>query len=174
MTGIIIYFFVMDWKMGPPKEIVYATGMKWGDIHIIQSFPNTTRGYKLQLLATYRLACLTASGASYWRYSQTVTLLFQFSFRVDGHAYRRTFGKRRRAISVVIVIIAICDMPRQEFSLCEHMYIHNTYFVISVILLLFVQSFPIIIRGYTAGWLAEHHTDTAPKQSLCYFSSDSE
>ena len=28
------------------------------------------------------------------------------------------------AVSVVIVIIAICDMPRQEFSLCEHVYIH--------------------------------------------------
>ena len=26
------------------------------------------------------------------------------------------------ALSVVIVIIAICDMPRQEFSLCEHVY----------------------------------------------------
>ena len=25
------------------------------------------------------------------------------------------------------MIIAICDMPRQEFSLCEHVYIHNTY-----------------------------------------------
>ena len=31
------------------------------------------------------------------------------------------------AVSVVIVIIVICDMPRQEFSLCEHVYIHNTY-----------------------------------------------
>ena len=30
------------------------------------------------------------------------------------------------AVSVVIVIIAICDMPRQEFSLCKHVYIHNT------------------------------------------------
>ena len=30
------------------------------------------------------------------------------------------------ALSVVIVIIAICDMPRQEFSLCERVYIHNT------------------------------------------------
>ena len=29
------------------------------------------------------------------------------------------------AVSVVIVIIAICDMPRQEFSLCERVYIHN-------------------------------------------------
>ena len=31
------------------------------------------------------------------------------------------------AVSVMIVIIAICDMPRQEFSLCELVYIHNTY-----------------------------------------------
>ena len=31
------------------------------------------------------------------------------------------------AVIVVIVIIAICDMPRQEFSLCERVYIHNTY-----------------------------------------------
>ena len=30
-------------------------------------------------------------------------------------------------VSVVIVIIAICDMPRPEFSLCEGVYIHNTY-----------------------------------------------
>ena len=32
-----------------------------------------------------------------------------------------------RYCSVVIVIIVICDMPRQEFSLCERMYIQNTY-----------------------------------------------
>ena len=25
------------------------------------------------------------------------------------------------------MIIVICDMPRQEFSLCERVYIHNTY-----------------------------------------------
>ena len=31
------------------------------------------------------------------------------------------------AVSAVIVIIAICDMPRQEFSLCERVYIHKTY-----------------------------------------------
>ena len=31
------------------------------------------------------------------------------------------------AVSVIIVIIAICNMPRQEFSLCECVYIHNTY-----------------------------------------------
>ena len=31
------------------------------------------------------------------------------------------------AVSVVIVIIAICNMPRQEFALCERVYIHNTY-----------------------------------------------
>ena len=34
------------------------------------------------------------------------------------------------AVSVVIVIIAIRDMPRQElFSLCERVYIHNTYYM---------------------------------------------
>ena len=33
------------------------------------------------------------------------------------------------AVSVVIVIIAISDMPRQEFSLCVRMYIHNTYYM---------------------------------------------
>ena len=33
------------------------------------------------------------------------------------------------ALSVIIVIIAICDMPRQEFSLREHVYIHNTYYM---------------------------------------------
>ena len=31
------------------------------------------------------------------------------------------------AVSVVIVIIAICDVPRQVFSLCERVYIHNKY-----------------------------------------------
>ena len=31
------------------------------------------------------------------------------------------------AVSLMIVIIAICDMPRQEFSLYERVYIHNTY-----------------------------------------------
>ena len=31
------------------------------------------------------------------------------------------------ALSVVIVIIAICDMPRQEFSSRERVYIQNTY-----------------------------------------------
>ena len=30
------------------------------------------------------------------------------------------------AVSVVIVIIAICDMPRKEFSLYERVYFHNT------------------------------------------------
>ena len=31
------------------------------------------------------------------------------------------------AVSVVILIIAICGMLRQEFSLRERVYIHNTY-----------------------------------------------
>ena len=30
-------------------------------------------------------------------------------------------------VSVGIVIISICDMPKREFSLCERVYIHNTY-----------------------------------------------
>ena len=47
------------------------------------------------------------------------------------------------AVSVVIVIIAICDMPRQEFSLCERVYLQYVY-VISVILLLFVQTTQIL------------------------------
>ena len=29
--------------------------------------------------------------------------------------------------AVSVVIVAICDMPRQEFSLCEREYIHNMY-----------------------------------------------
>ena len=31
------------------------------------------------------------------------------------------------AVSVVKVIIGTCDMPRQGFSLCQRVYIHNTY-----------------------------------------------
>ena len=31
------------------------------------------------------------------------------------------------AVSVVIMITTICDMPKQKFSLCERVYIHNTY-----------------------------------------------
>ena len=66
------------------------------------------------------------------------SLLFLFSFRADGLAHRRKIAKRRcqrlliviivivSAVSVVIVITAICDMSRQEFSLCERVYIHNT------------------------------------------------
>ena len=79
------------------------------------------------------LACQPTIGTSYWCCSQTLTLLFQFSFWVDDHAHRHTFAKHLliviivSALSVVIVIIAICDMPRQEFSLCERVYIHNTY-----------------------------------------------
>ena len=30
-------------------------------------------------------------------------------------------------ISAVSVVIVICDMPRQEFSLCKRVYIQNTY-----------------------------------------------
>ena len=54
--------------------------------------------------------------------------------RIDVHMQRREVSiywlgllLYISAVSVVIVIIAICDMPRQEFSLCERVYIHNTY-----------------------------------------------
>ena len=91
-----------------------------------------TDGCRLQLW----LACRPTSRASYC--SQTLTLLFQFSFQIDGHAHQSTFAKRWHSclliviifldISVVsVVIVAICDIPRQEFSLCECVYIHNSY-----------------------------------------------
>ena len=81
------------------------------------------------------------SGPSVCRCFQTLTVLFQFIFRVDGRAHRHTVHLQSgnisvywlwllldvSAVSVVIMIIAICDMPRQEFSLCEGVYIHNTY-----------------------------------------------
>ena len=44
------------------------------------------------------------------RYFQTLTLLFQVIFQVDGHAHRRTFAKRK-CWRLRIVIIVICDMP---------------------------------------------------------------
>ena len=89
--------------------------------------------------AVTRGRCLPVSGPSYWRCFQTLTLLFQFIFRINGlhidvHLQRRNVSiywlwllLDVSAVSVVIVIIAICDVPRQEFSLREHVYIHNTY-----------------------------------------------
>ena len=54
--------------------------------------------------------------------------------RIDVHLQSRDFSVYWlwlllyvSAVSVVIVIIAICDMPKQELSLCERVYIHNTY-----------------------------------------------
>ena len=80
------------------------------------------------------LAYSPVSGPSEWRCFQTLTLLFQFIFRVDGHAQSGNISVYWlwlllyvSAVSVGVVIIAICDMPRQEFSLFEHVYIHNTY-----------------------------------------------
>ena len=58
----------------------------------IQSHSSTTRGLR-------RLASLTSysrvSGPSGCRCFQTLTVLFQFIFRVDGHVHRRTFAKRK-------------------------------------------------------------------------------
>ena len=54
--------------------------------------------------------------------------------RIDVHlqsenvsVYRLLLLLEVSAVSVVIVIIAICDMPKQEFSLRGRVYIHNTY-----------------------------------------------
>ena len=45
----------------------------------------------------------------------------------DVSVYRLRLLLYVNAVSVVTVIIAICDMPRQEFSLRECVYIHNMY-----------------------------------------------
>ena len=47
--------------------------------------------------------------------------------RVDVSVYWLWLLLYVSAVSIVIVIIAICDMYRQEFLLCERVYIHNTY-----------------------------------------------
>ena len=84
------------------------------------------------------LACWPVSGPSDWCCFPTLTLLFQFIFwmvtRIDVHLHSGIISIYLlwllldvSAVSVLIVIIAICDMPRQEFSLCESVYIHNTY-----------------------------------------------
>ena len=57
----------------------------------LQSFPNTTRGYR-----RLSLAALAAQLAG--RHIDAApkhSLLFEFSFRVIGHVHRRTFAKRR-------------------------------------------------------------------------------
>ena len=73
------------------------------------------------------------------RYSQTLTLFFssvseQVVSRIDVHLHSREVSVHWlwllldiSAVGVVIVIIAICDMPRQDFSLRECVYIYNTY-----------------------------------------------
>ena len=42
------------------------------------------------------LASRPTSAALHWRCSQTLTLIFQFNFRADGHAHRRIFAKGTR------------------------------------------------------------------------------
>ena len=103
-----------------------------------QSHSNNMFGYR-QL----PLAALASRPAS-WR-DVTLPLLpntrtvFQFSFRqlvtrIEVHLYSGDISVYWlwllldiSAVSLVIVIIAICDMPKQEFSLREHLYIHNTH-----------------------------------------------
>ena len=45
----------------------------------------------------------------------------------DVSIYRLSLLLNVSAVNVVIVIIAICGMPRKEFSLCERVRIHNMY-----------------------------------------------
>ena len=105
---------------------------------ILQSHSNNTLGYR-----RLPLAALAGRPAA-WR-NVTLPLLpntrtvFQFSFRqlvarIEVHLYSADISVcwlwlllDISAVSVVIVIIAICDMPRQDFSLRERVYIHNIY-----------------------------------------------
>ena len=83
------------------------------------------------------LVCPPLHGASNCHCSQTLALFFScfrvIVTRIDVHLQNGDVSVYSlwlldiSAVSVVIVIIAICDMPRQEFSLRERVYIHNTY-----------------------------------------------
>ena len=58
----------------------------------VQSHPNATRGLRrLSLAALACLACWPASGPLYSRCFQSLTLLFQYIFPVDGHAETLAF-----------------------------------------------------------------------------------
>ena len=69
-----------------------------------EMFVNLRKYRVIQILCTHTdgcrlwpwLAYLPGSRPSYWRCFQTLTQLFQFIFRVDGHAHRHTFAKQRR------------------------------------------------------------------------------
>ena len=55
------------------------------------------------------LACWSASGPLYLCCFQTLTVLFQFIFRVDDHAHRRTFSKQKyQSLLIVIIVIRQC------------------------------------------------------------------
>ena len=91
------------WRV-PPKNITI--------IHLlIQSFPNTTCGYRRLLLVA--LACLT-------QFPNTHSFIsVQFPSR---WSCASTY-----ICKVETLAFTDCDMPTQEFSLCERVYIHNTY-----------------------------------------------
>ena len=102
---------------------------------VIQILRTATDGCRSQPWLAGRLP----HGASNCRCSQILTLFFSsvsklLVTRIDVHLqngdvsiYWLLLLLDISAVSVVIVIIAICDMPRQEYSLREHVYIHNTY-----------------------------------------------
>ena len=51
------------------------------------------------------IAYSRVSGPSDCRCFQTFTVLFQFIFRVDGHAHRRTFAKRKHYRLLIVIIV---------------------------------------------------------------------
>ena len=51
------------------------------------------------------LACWPVSGPSDCRCFRTLTLLFQFIFRVDGHAHQRTFAKQNHQRLLIVIIV---------------------------------------------------------------------
>ena len=86
----------------------------------LPGLPATSWGVKLPLLAN------TRSGF-YFSFRVIVTRIDIHLQNGDVSVYWFWLLLDISAVSVVIVIIAICDMPRQEFSVREHVYIHNTY-----------------------------------------------
>ena len=104
---------------------------------IIQIFPNTTRGFRFTSrhgwpsgwlagrhtdVAPKHSLCYFSSVSKYM--IRCIDIHLQSG---DVSVYWLWLLLNVSAVQVVIVTIAICDIPRQEFSLCERVYIHNTY-----------------------------------------------
>ena len=104
----------------------------------VQSHPNITRGNRQLSLAALAGRPAASRGVKL-PLLPNIRCVFQFSFRVivtridvhlqngDVSVYWLWLLLDIRAVRVVIVIIAICEMPRQIFIFRERVYIHNTY-----------------------------------------------